>query len=157
MTHTRHLLPFMMLASLASLAAGASLAACASADATPTPGTAQRAQATTANTDRDLCVALLQRARTCTDQYIPTLVDARAAADHPAGIKEEVAKDRAGVIAQANQEWATDSTDTNIAAVCARPYLQAEDQREAATRCQAMSACGEFAACLVPIEQAAWR
>lgn len=154
MTHSIQLLPLMMLASLAS---GASLAACASADATPTPGTAQRAQATAANTDRDLCVALLQHARTCTDQYIPTLVDARAAADHPTGIKEEVAKDRAGVIAQANQEWATDSTDANIAAVCARPYLQAEEQRDAATRCQATSACGEFAACLVPIEQAAWR
>ena len=66
-------------------------------------------QAATANADHDLCVAFITHARTCTDQYIPALVDARAAADMPAGIKAEVAKDRDGVIAQAKQEWATDS------------------------------------------------
>lgn len=141
---------------LLSLVLVSALAACGSADATPVPATPQQTQAATINTDRDLCVAVLQHARTCTDQYLPTLVDARAAADHPAGIKDEVAKDRAGVIAQAKQEWASDSTDANIEAMCARPMPHAAELREAATRCQAMSDCGEFSACLVPIEQAAW-
>lgn len=139
---------------VASLLLFSTLAACASADATPTRVAPQKAQS--ADPDRDLCVAVLQHARTCTDQYIPALVDARAAVDHPTGIKGEVAKDRAGVIAQAKQEWATDSTDANIAATCAGPMLHAAEQRDAATRCQAMTECSAFSACLVPIEQAAW-
>lgn len=137
-----------------SLLLFSTLAACASADATPTPVTPQKTES--AKPDRDLCVAVLQHARTCTDQYIPVLVDARAAADHPTGIKGEVAKDRAGVIAQAKQEWATDSTDANIEAMCAGPMIHTAEQRDAATRCQATADCSAFSACLVPIEQAAW-
>jgi hypothetical protein len=130
------------------------LAACEGAEARPAPATAQKASADQANADHELCVAVIQHSRTCTDQYIPALVDARAAADHPAGIKAEVTTNRDGVIAQAKQEWATDSTDANIEAMCQRPMPT--DQRESATACQAQADCAAFAQCIVPIQATAW-
>jgi hypothetical protein len=132
------------------------LAACEGAEAKPAPATAQKTAAASANADHDLCVAIIQHARTCTDQYIPALVDARAAADHPAGIKAEVASNRDGVIAQAKQEWATDSTDANIEAMCQRPMPNADAQRDSATACQAQTDCAAFSQCMVPIMATAW-
>ncbi|MEO8549533.1 MAG: hypothetical protein ABI678_06155 [Kofleriaceae bacterium] len=132
------------------------LAACEGAEAKPAPATAQKASADQANADHDLCVAIIQHSRTCTDQYIPALVDARAAADHPAGIKAEVTTNRDGVIAQAKQEWSTDSTDANIEAMCQRPMPNADAQRDSATACQAQTDCAAFAQCIVPIQAVAW-
>ena len=128
------------------------LAACTGAEANTGPSTAQRAQASTAASDHDLCVSIMTHSRTCTDQYIPTLVDARAALDIPAGIKAEVAKDRDGTIAAAKTEWSTDGTDANIEKMCQRPMPNADEDREAAKACQAKTDCGEFSACIVPIE-----
>lgn len=130
------------------------LAACEGAEAKPAPATAQKSSA--GNPDHDLCVAVITHSRTCTDQYIAALVDARAAADHPAGIRAEVASNRDGVIAQAKQEWATDSTDANIEAMCQHPQPNADAQRDAATACQAQTDCTAFAQCIIPIQQAAW-
>jgi hypothetical protein len=124
------------------------LAACEGANAQPA--------SKTTTSDRDLCVALMTHARTCTPVFIPALVDARAAADIPAGIKAEVAKDRNAVIAQANKEWATDSTDASIAAACRKPIPHADDQRAAATACQATTDCGAFSQCFVGLIQQRW-
>ena len=76
--------------------------------------------------------------RTCTDQFIPALVDARAAADVPAGIKQAVASDRDGTIAQAKTEWATDSTDANFEKMCSQPMPEADAKarRGDRLRCQ---------------------
>ncbi len=128
------------------------LAACEGAEAQPAPATAQKAAAATSAEDRDLCVAIMTHARTCTDQFIPALVDARATVDVPAGIKAEVAKDRDGTIALAKTEWASDSTDANIEQMCGRPISDADAERDAAKACHAKTDCGEFAACFVPIQ-----
>jgi hypothetical protein len=140
---------------LLGFTASISAPACTAADAETSSPTAtpQKAQAS-ANTsaDHDLCVAVMTHSRTCTDQYIPALVDARAQVDHPAGIKDAVANDRAGVIAQAMQEWSTDSSDANIESMCQKPMPNADQQRDAVTACQAKTDCGEFSSCIVPIE-----
>jgi len=139
---------FLALGSLLALSA---LAACEGAEAKPAPASTAQKASTPANPDHDLCVAIMTHSRTCTDQYIPALVDARAQADHPAGIKEEVAKDRDGVIAQAKQEWANDSLDANIEKMCSQSMPNADAIRADATACQAKADCGEFSACIVPI------
>jgi hypothetical protein len=128
------------------------LAACNAAEAQPAPTTQTAQKTSTGSSDYDLCVAVMQHARTCTDQFIPTLVDARATADVPAGIKAEVAKDRDGVIAQAKTEWSSDGTDANIEKMCQKPMPNADAERDAATACNAKTDCGEFASCIVPIE-----
>jgi hypothetical protein len=136
---------------LGSLLALSTLAACEGAEAKPAPTSTAQKASTPANPDHDLCVAIMTHSRTCTDQYIPALVDARAQVDHPAGIKAEVAKDRDGVIAQAKQEWSTDSLDPNIEKMCSQPMPGADAMRADATACQAKTDCGEFSACIVPI------
>ncbi len=145
------------LSSLVSLLAMSALVACAGADAQPSPAAPKPTTAATATSDHDLCVALMQHARTCTDQYIPALVAARAAADKPAGIKEEYAKDSAAIVAQAKTEWASDSTDANLEAMCSRPLPHADEQRTIAVECQAKTDCNELATCLVGLQQTFWR
>ena len=143
---------------LGSLLALSALAACEGAEAKPAPSTAQKAS-TPANPDHDLCVAIMTHSRTCTDQYIPALVDARAQADHPAGIKEEVAKDRDGVIAQAKGEWATDSDDAHIEQMCTPANVAAhanDDDRAKATECTANTDCAAYTACALPVFKARW-
>ncbi len=108
----------------------------------------KKAQAQTA--EPDLCTQVFVRARACTDQYIPALVDLRARLDHPTGIAAEVAKDRDGVITAAKAEWATDSTDSGIAATCASTPAMLDDQATA-RGCLAKTDCGEFSACLMPL------
>ena len=85
------------------LALSSFAAACTSSDAAPAPQdpatTAKPAAAPSEAELHALCVEVMTRMRTCTDQYIPSLVDARARADKPAGIAAEVAKDRDAVIA----------------------------------------------------------
>ncbi len=145
---------------LGSFLALSALAACEGAEAKPAPAsTQQKMQASTATADHDLCVAFITHARTCTDQYIPALVDARAAADIPAGIKDEVAKDRAGVIAQAKQEWATDSSDATIEQMCSSPKLAqvaTDEKRQKASSCNASTDCAAYTACAVPIFAENW-
>src|SRR4051794_5500024 len=93
---------FVLALALAPLAA-----ACGTSSEAAPPATGVKA-ATAVSPNHQTCVQVFQRARTCTDDYIPALVDARAKLDLPAGIKAEVASDRAGVIAQAKTEWASD-------------------------------------------------
>ena len=121
-----------------------SLTACATT-ADPAP---------TARTDdaKTTCVEVMTRNRTCTDDFIPALVDARARADKPAGIREAVAADRAAVIAEAKQEWANDSKDEAIAPHCEAMAAHIETPDfEAAEACLAKDACGEYVACVTPI------
>ena len=149
---------FLVLGSLLALSA---LAACEGAEAKPAPAnTPQKMQASTANADHDLCVAFITHARTCTDQYIPALVDARAAADIPAGIKAEVAKDRDGVIAQAKQEWAVDGDDAHIQQMCSPENVAKaanDDTRRQATECNAKTDCNDYVARALPVFTARWQ
>jgi hypothetical protein len=129
--------------------------ACSASEAAG-PSTSSPAQAQPAtNVDgKALCVEVFTRNRTCTAQYIPALVDVRAKYDVPAGIAAEVAADRDAVIAHANEEWATDSTDAAIDATCTKiiANLGPGDQVDIADiqACLANQDCGAWVACSMP-------
>jgi hypothetical protein len=125
-----------------------SIPGCASQDAQATPS--QKPVAASTASPAPQCTDVLVRARACTDQYIPMLVDLRAKLDHPAGIADAVKADRNGVIAQAKAEWANDSTDASIAQTCAtNPGLPGD--AETAATCLAKTDCAEFTACIAPL------
>lgn len=138
---------------LALTLALAPLAGCASdnAQAKPLPTTTAQ-QTSTADDPKAVCVATMTRARECTADYIPALVDARAQADAPPGIADAVKKDRNAVIAEANKEWETDSKDENIAGMCEKMAGQATpDELTAAKDCNAKTDCKEYTSCSIPL------
>ena len=142
-------LVFVSLALFAQLSAG-----CDSHEAKPAPNAPKVVEPATTSDDKALCVEVLTRARTCTDDYIPALVDSRAKIDKPAGIAAEVKVDRAGVIAKAKQEWAEDSKDAAISANCDRmsATMAPEDRAQAdAVRACIAKDCAAFASCIMPI------
>jgi hypothetical protein len=139
---------FVLACSLSALALAA--AGCETHDAAAAPPAAPH-QATTAPDDHQLCVQMQTRARACTDTYIPALVDARAALDHPAGIADAVKQDRDGVIKQAMAEWANDSTDAAIEAHCAGPFPGDPSDRDTAQGCLAQADCTGFTSCGIPL------
>jgi hypothetical protein len=101
-------------------------------------------------TSHDVCVSVFQKQRSCTDQYIPALVDLRAKLDRPAGIAAKVKADRAGVIAPAKAEWANDSKDAAIDQTCTK--ISADpDMVSAAQSCLAKTECGAFVSCIMPV------
>lgn len=102
---------------------------------------------------KSLCVAVMQRARECTNDYIPVLVDMRAKHDAPPGIAAAVAQDRDAVIAEAKQEWATDSQDPNIEANCDRmaPQLNDPSDQARANDCLGKGECVGFSTCVMPL------
>jgi hypothetical protein len=119
----------------------------AACSTTSTPDHPERsATAAAAPTAVASCVAALTRARTCSDAFVPALVDARARHDVPAGIAAAVAADRAGMIAQARAEWAVDSTDASIAQTCADA---GGDVATADADCAAATDCAAFATCAI--------
>jgi hypothetical protein len=130
---------------LALLAAGCGT----TSEAAPTA----KAQSTGTPQLQTLCVQTMTRLRTCTDDYIPRLVDARARLDKPAGIAAKVAADRDGVIVQAKAEWAQDSTDEGIAQMCQHMVAAGADpgDAEATQACQTQPDCVGFDNCIAPI------
>lgn len=135
--------------SLAGLLGVSFVAACASSEAAPEP---QAPVAKSSSTDpQSTCVEVMTRNRTCTDQYIPALVDLRAKHDKPAGIAEAVKTDRAGVIAKAMEEWKTDSTDAAIASMCSQmaPSVSPEEVAEVRA-CLAQTDCAAYTTCVMP-------
>lgn len=143
----------LMLTALLTLAA----TACGTTEAAPSgPDEPATAQAAPDPVDlAALCVRAQQRARACTDEYIPALVDTRAAADRPTGIAAAVRSDRAAVIAEAKSEWATDSTDANLVAMCtnldasATPAQRAD--APAMEACVAAATCTGYVECALPL------
>ncbi len=137
-------------ASLSVVLLSLAVSACAVSDAAPSSSSAPTAQP--ASAAPDVCVQAMTRARTCTAQWIPALVDTRAGLDAPAGIAAAVHDDRAGVIAAANAEWATDSQDANIGAACAHmaTTITAADRTETGS-CLAKASCDEYVACEMPV------
>ena len=128
--------------------------ACGSSDAAAPPPVAPR-QAQPASTDaKALCVEVFTRNRTCTDQYIPALVDLRAKHDQPAGIAAEVAAHRDDVIAQAKTEWATDSQPAAIDATCTQIAAGLGEAEQDAfggiQACLADQDCTAYTTCVMP-------
>ncbi|MDB4956180.1 MAG: hypothetical protein JWO36_3749 [Myxococcales bacterium] len=126
---------------------------CSSHEGSPTATAPKSVEASPAD-DKALCVQVFTRARTCTDDYIPALVDSRAKLDQPPGIAAQVKADRAAVVATAKQEWADDSQDAKISANCDQmsAKMTGDDraQANAARDCIAKD-CPAFAACITPI------
>jgi hypothetical protein len=146
-----------------AIAATALLAACASSSPAPSPavrsqpGPTVRADSDSAHAD---CVALFERQRTCSAEYIPALVDIRVRHDLPAGI---AATDREGgraaLVAQAHDEWRSDSTDEAIAGTCRHIVdgsdpAELDERRAQVATCLAASDCTSFVACIAPPTEA---
>lgn len=134
------------------------LAACGGADNTNKPSTT--AKMSSGNDDTHaLCVSFFQRQREC-PEFIPTLVAKRVELDKPAGIAaEDTANGRDALVAKANEEWKTDSTDEAIGQMCdkilATPPAQADiDDGKA---CMAQSDCQAFSTCAVDISSRHWQ
>lgn len=147
------------LLSLAVALAPLAIAACASSEAAPSKPAAAKAS-TSSGDFQSLCVETFTHNRTCTDQYIPALVDTRAKIDKPPGIAEKVKQDRAGIIEQAKAEWAEDSTDENIARRCQMmtEHMNAADERvqklaDEARACLPQTDCTAYVACIEPVEE----
>ena len=126
----------------------------ASEAAAPAPAAPTRAQPASAGDAKAICVEVFTHNRTCTAQYIPALVDLRAKYDVPAGIAAEVAAHRDQVIAQANEEWATDSQPAAIDATCTQIAANLGDgDRDAfggIQACLSIQDCGAYTACVMP-------
>lgn len=142
---------------LASLLA-ATLAACAGAEAEPKTGASPTS--TTPNTNVvEACQAFFAKARTCTDAYIPALVDLRIELDKPAGITAAAQSEgRDSIINQAKTEWAEDSQPAAVTAMCQNiaakvPAAEIEAMRDDAEACMAKTDCGEFSTCAIAIQR----
>jgi hypothetical protein len=134
-----------------SLASLAGFAGCSTHEANAQP----TARPHTVADARAVCVDMFTRARTCTADYIPALVDARARHDAPPGIADAVKQDRAAVIAEAMKEWEVDSTDAAIGGLCDQisPQLVADEQGaiDTARGCLAQTECGAYTTCVMPL------
>jgi hypothetical protein len=148
---------------LSTLLAPLALAACGGADASPAPRTSAT-PAASAPADPALlaqCEAFFARARTCTDDYIPALVDVRIELDKPAGIAAEAQQPggRDSVIAQAKTEWANDSQPAAVTAMCnqviaSMPTGQYDGMRAQAETCMAATDCAAFSTCTIDLHRA---
>jgi hypothetical protein len=116
-----------------------------------------------ATTTDQSCRAFMQRQRACSATFIPALVDARAKADNPPGL---AAKDkeigREALVKEAFDEWANDSKDPAIDALCdeiAQSISQAKDLelRTSVSACLAKEGCDAFVSCAVPLNLIRWK
>jgi hypothetical protein len=105
-----------------------------------------------------VCRDSFARQRTCTDDFIPALVDARIELDLPAGIAAEGKKEggRDALIAKAKEEWSKDSEPAAVAAQCKdmtgkMPAEQKAEMTGAMSQCLASSDCGSYVKCAMPI------
>lgn len=125
--------------------------------ADPAPAAAAPPAGGTADDMQAVCVQSFTRDRTCTAEYIPSLVDVRAKLDQPPGIAAQVKQDRAGVIAKAQAEWAEDSKDEHIAAHCTQMTAHLPDAAralgDAVRGCLAKADCASYVACMEPVEE----
>lgn len=102
-----------------------------------------------------VCVKTFTRARECTSDFIPALVDARARHDVPPGIADKVKENRDAVIAEGMKEWESDSTDESIAATCDKISADPSAGTDSPEfeGCLAKTSCPEFVACAIPVQE----
>lgn len=126
------------------------------------PTTHEASKEAAAGEPRAVCVSAFERQRTCADVFIPALVGARVEADNPPGIAAaDASEGRAALVAKANEEWATDSTDEAIGQHCDGmvakvPADQLGALADAVEGCVAAADCDGFTSCMIPIMQAQW-
>ena len=154
MSRSLALSSILLVAVFVSGLALAASACSASEAAAPPPVAPGKAQPASAGDAKAICVEVFTHNRTCTAQYIPALVDLRAKYDVPAGIAAEVAANRDQVIAQANEEWATDSQPAAIDAMCTKitGNLSEGDRADldAIQACLSIQDCSAYTACVMP-------
>ncbi len=100
------------------------------------------------------CLALRNRERSCTQQYIPALVDARIEMDRPQGIAAQAKTEgRDSLIAQAFKEWEVDSVNAEEfcrGQLSRLPSPAVEVFLKGAGACIERSSCTQFVSCWVP-------
>jgi hypothetical protein len=109
------------------------------------------------------CRALMLRQRECSASFIPALVDARVERDEPPGTAAH-ARDvgREALLAEALDEWASDSRDDAIGAVCSEiakaiAPARASELQTSVSACLQRVGCDAFVACAVPVNFGRWK
>jgi hypothetical protein len=152
MPRTNHLFAFLL---AAAACGGTSPAAEKPA---PAPQPAARSTADLA----PMCKHIFARKATCTDDYLPLLVDLRVELNLPPGIADEVkSKGRDAVLALARTELARDTEPDKVAALCehaATNAMNAPPERvdqllQQGGACEAAADCKAFAVCAVAIDR----
>jgi hypothetical protein len=134
------------------------LAACGGADSTSKPATTAK-MSSSPDDNHALCVSFFQRQREC-PEFIPTLVAKRVELDKPAGIAaEDAANGRDALIAKANEEFKTDSTDEAIGQMCDKILATppAATDIEQGKACMDQSDCQAFSTCAVDLSSRHWQ
>jgi hypothetical protein len=134
------------------------LGACGGSQSSEEGSTSRLASGTTETVSLEpLCVASRTQERTCQTQFLPALVALRVRLDVPAGITARDANEHDALLAEANTEFATDSTDANIAAQCAHmravPSDEAGQWRGLLDPCVALTDCAAFTECIVQFHE----
>jgi hypothetical protein len=119
------------------------------------PAKPEPAAAASAGDVKAVCIKTFTRARECSSDFIPALVDARARHDVPPGIAAKVKENRDAVIAEGMKEWEADSTDDAIAGTCDKISADPSMGTDSAQfeGCLAKTSCPEFVACAIPVQE----
>jgi hypothetical protein len=110
----------------------------------------------------EVCRKLLTRQRECAAVFIPALVKARVDSDNPSGIAASDAKlGREALVSEALEEYAEDSKDTAIRALCDKIAAGISPERSATLRtsgseCLAKTPCDPFVSCAMPLSLTRW-
>lgn len=111
----------------------------------------------------EICRPFLQRQRACSATFIPALVAARVAGDNPPGIRARDGEiGRSALLKEALEEYAVDSQDPAIEALCddiAEALTRTKDSelRSSISACLAREGCDSFVACAVPLSLVRWK
>jgi len=140
--------------------APAALAEAQTASPATDPDTAAAAPSAAGTTEEPatrVCRELMVRGRDCSAVFVPALVTERVRLDIPAGITAYAAKvgDDA-LLSEALDEFAEDSQDERIAAMCSELAGKLPAERRArlvssGQACLALDGCDPFVSCAVPI------
>jgi hypothetical protein len=96
---------------------------------------------------------------TCTDDYLPALLDLRVELNKPAGIGDEVkTQGRDAMLATARTEFARDSEPAKVEELCGMMATKMPPERvdqvlDQADKCEAAADCKAFATCAVAIDR----
>lgn len=106
-----------------------------------------------------MCQRYYVRERTCRDEFLSALIDARSDLDMPPGIADEVkTKGHDAVVALARPEWEQDSQPPRINAICTAiatrtPAAQVGRLLAEGDTCAATTDCTAFATCAVAAQR----
>lgn len=131
--------------------------ACGGQETNPSIGDTTAASVVDSDTMHQWCVALMERQRECTNEFIPALVAKRIELAKPSKIvalEQEIGRD--ALVREAKKEWAEDSTDARIESVCGKivkglPQEAQEHAQHISTTCLGSEECSEFVRCIMPL------